>query len=233
MPTSLLKKRILMTVIGVLLCGISVGFFKRAAFGVDPFQSLMSGLNAVIPISFGTLYMAANLLLLLFAFCFDRHYIGVATFVNLFLLGYVTEFTLYLLERALPELGIPGRAVLLVIGIVVLCLSSALYFTSDLGVSTYDAIALVMSGKWKVASFRVCRVGCDLVCVAGGAALFFLGGGTWSALPEIVGVGTIITAFFMGPLIELFNVHVARPLLYGRFGAAESEPSQQETDSPR
>ena len=26
-------------------------------------------------------------------------------------------------------------------------------------------------------------------------------------------VGTIITAFFMGPLIELFNVHVARPLL--------------------
>ena len=27
------------------------------------------------------------------------------------------------------------------------------------------------------------------------------------------GVGTIITAFFMGPLIEFFNVKVARPFL--------------------
>jgi uncharacterized membrane protein YczE len=28
-----------------------------------------------------------------------------------------------------------------------------------------------------------------------------------------ISVGTIITAFFMGPLIEFFNVHVARPIL--------------------
>ena len=32
-------------------------------------------------------------------------------------------------------------------------------------------------------------------------------------IPTIVGVGTIITAFFMGPLIEFFNVKVARPML--------------------
>ena len=31
----------------------------------------------------------------------------------------------------------------------------------------------------------------------------------------IAGVGTIITAFFMGPLIEFFNVHCARPVLNG------------------
>ena len=31
-----------------------------------------------------------------------------------------------------------------------------------------------------------------------------------------LGVGTIITAFFMGPLIEFFNVHVARPFLDGK-----------------
>lgn len=41
-------KRILMSVFGVVICGISVGMFKRAALGVDPFQSLMSGLDAVI-----------------------------------------------------------------------------------------------------------------------------------------------------------------------------------------
>ena len=53
-------KRILMSVFGVIICGISVGLFKHAALGVDPFQSLMSGLDAVIPISFGTLYVIVN-----------------------------------------------------------------------------------------------------------------------------------------------------------------------------
>ncbi len=36
-------KRILMSVFGVVICGLSVGMFKHAAFGVDPFQALMSG----------------------------------------------------------------------------------------------------------------------------------------------------------------------------------------------
>ena len=39
------------------------------------------------------------------------------------------------------------------------------------------------------------------------------GGGTWDRVPEIVGVGTVITAFFMGPLIEFFNQKIARPML--------------------
>lgn len=81
------KKRILMSVLGVAACGISVGMFKHAALGVDPFQSLMSGLDAVIPIRFGTLYVIVNLVLLLFAFAFDRRKIGLATMINLFLLG--------------------------------------------------------------------------------------------------------------------------------------------------
>ena len=53
----------------------------------------------------------------------------------------------------------------------------------------------------------------DVICVVSGCILFLLAGGTLSAIPTIAGVGTIITAFFMGPLIELFNVKVARPLL--------------------
>ena len=79
-------KRILMSIFGVLICGIAVGFFKRAMFGVDPFQSLMAGLDTVIPISFGTLYVIVNVIMLLFSLIFDRHYIGLATFINLFLI---------------------------------------------------------------------------------------------------------------------------------------------------
>ena len=91
-----------MSVLGVVLCGISVGFFKLAAFGVDPFQSLMSGIDKLIPLSFGILYVIVNALLLIFALVFDRHYIGIATFINLFLLGYIVEFTQWLLCLIFP-----------------------------------------------------------------------------------------------------------------------------------
>ena len=56
----------MMSIFGVVICGLSVGMFKHAAFGVDPFQALMSGLDAVIPVRFGTLYVIVNLLLLAF-----------------------------------------------------------------------------------------------------------------------------------------------------------------------
>lgn len=85
--------------------------------------------------------------------------------------------------------------------------------TANLGVSTYDAVAIVLAYKWKVGKFQYCRIATDLVCVISGIVIFLLGGGKISAVPTIVGIGTIITAFFMGPLIELFNERIARPLL--------------------
>ena len=56
----------------------------------------------------------------------------------------------------------------------------------------------------------------DLVCVILGVVLFLMSGGSASQIPTIAGIGTIITAFFMGPLIEFFNVHIARPVLAGK-----------------
>lgn len=211
----LLGKRILMSAMGVAICGISVGLFKHASLGVDPFQSLMSGLDAVIPIHFGTLYVIANLLLLVFALVFDRHKIGLATMINLFLLGYIAEFSQTCLARLLPEPTLPLRLLTLAIAIVIMCLASAFYFTADLGVSTYDAVALIWSEKQKRIAFPICRVITDLFCVLCGTLLCLAAGFTFLQITGEVGIGTIITAFFMGPLIQFFNNHVARPFLYG------------------
>lgn len=202
-----------MSVIGVVLCGISVGFFKLAAFGVDPFQSLMSGIDKLIPLSFGILYVIVNALLLIFALVFDRHYIGIATFINLFLLGYIVEFTQWLLCLIFPAAGIVVRTVFFVVGFISLCFSSSLYITADLGVSTYDAIAIVMAEKWKMGKFKYIRIATDVVCVVLGITLFLLGGGKPSEITASVGIGTILTAFFMGPLIDFFNKTVAIPML--------------------
>ena len=171
-----LGKRIGMSLFGVIICAISVGIFKIAALGVDPFQSFMAGLDAIVPISFGTLYVITNAVMLLFALVFDRHYIGI-------------------------------------VGVVIICFGSAFYMTADLGVSTYDAVALIIVNTWKKGKFQYVRIITDLVCVVLGCLLFILSGGKISQIPTIAGIGTIITAFFMGPLIEFFNVHIARPIL--------------------
>lgn len=80
----------------------------------------------------------------------------------------------------------------------------------------YDAVSLIIANTWKVWEFRYCRIISDVVCVVLGTALYLLSGGNFAGLTAMVGVGTIITAFFMGPLIEYFNVHVARPFLNGK-----------------
>lgn len=206
-------RRIGMSLFGVIICAISVGIFKIAALGVDPFQSLMAGLDNLIPIGFGTLYVIVNCVLLIFSLVADRHNIGLATFINLFLLGYITQFTYEYLQTVFVNPSMVVRVICLVVGIVIICFGSAFYMTADLGVSTYDAVAIVMSGKWKWGKFKYIRIATDLVCVIAGVAMFLIAGGTVSAIPTIAGVGTIVTAFFMGPLIELFNDKIARPFL--------------------
>ena len=214
-------KRILMSIFGVLICGIAVGFFKRAMFGVDPFQSLMAGLDTVIPISFGTLYVIVNVIMLLFSLIFDRHYIGLATFINLFLIGYIAEFSLKTLENFFPDLGLIGRAVCLIIGILIICVASSFYMTADIGVSTYDAVALIISNTWKKGKFKYVRIITDVICVILGVGLYFLSGATIDGIGAVIGAGTIITAFFMGPLVDFFANKLAKPFLYGKGQAAK------------
>ncbi len=208
-----LTKRIIMSTFGVILSGISVGIFKFSAFGVDPFQSLMSGLDAVIPIKFGTLYVITNVVLLIAVFLLDRKKIGAATFINLFLLGYIAEFSQSICGKIMPDISLGARVAVFLFAIVLLSFSSSLYFTSNLGVSTYDAISLVWSCRQKKIKFSYCRMICDLVCVMLGVILMCFAGFNLLQISGSVGIGTIITAFFMGPLIEFFNIHVSRPIL--------------------
>jgi len=201
------KKRIIMAFAGVCISGFSVGLFRLSLFGTDPFQCFANGIantvTNVIPIGFGTLYTIINLLMLLLIFILNKHYIGIATFINIFGTGYMVELSLYLLGKVIQTPSLMMRIVLLLVGIVIICFASSLYYTADLGVSTYDAIALILRDK-KVAKFQYCRIATDLICVLIG---YFLG--------AIIGIGTLITAFFMGPLIEFFNVHISQPLLHG------------------
>lgn len=195
------KARLGMAVLGVLIGGISVGFFRVSLFGADPFQCFAAGMDNLLPFGFGTVYVLLNAALFVAMFLFGKRYIGIATFINLFLLGYVVEWSEATILSVVGTPSMVVRIVCLLVGIVVLCFASAVYFTADLGVSTYDAVSLIMADR-KVAKFRYCRIFTDLICVGIG---FFFG--------AVIGVGTLVTAFFMGPLIEVFRKNLSEPFL--------------------
>lgn len=200
------QKRIFMTVVGVLTSGFSVGIFNFSLFGMDPFQVFAHGVWMHTPIGFGLFYMIVNLIMLIGIFFIDRKKIGLGTLINIFLLGYVVQFSSWLFQAWIPEPNLLLRIIALAIGILIICFGSALYFTGDMGVSTYDAVALIMAEK-KIAKFQYCRISTDLFCTLVG---FVLG--------ATVNIGTLVTAFFMGPIIAFFNRTVAVPFLYGKAG---------------
>ncbi|MCR5469168.1 MAG: hypothetical protein K6F37_09420 [Lachnospiraceae bacterium] len=205
-------KRLFLTLVGVILCSASVGLFQLVAFGVDPFQCFAMGTH--IPFSkvlnYGTYYMILSVVFLVADLFLDRHYIGLATFINLFLTGYIVDFSYKILSVNLTDLNMISRILFLLIAIVIMCFGSSMYYTGDLGVSVYDAISLSLADKklklkGRVVPFKFIRVVSDLICVIIG----FLFG-------KMPGIGTVITAFFMGPLIDYFNVHIMRPFLHGK-----------------
>ena len=148
--------------------------------------------------------MILNGILLAFMFFFNRRMIGLGTIINLFLLGYVVEYTDLILGRAFPSPSVLLRVVLMLFALVLSSLAASLYFVAEMGVSAYDWIALTISDKKRWA-FRVVRIATDFICVLTGGLL----GAT-------VGIGTVLTAFCMGPIIQFFNENVSMPLRYGK-----------------
>lgn len=197
-------KRIIMALLGVSISGVCVGIFNTALLGADPFTVFVVGIGNVFHLGYGSIYTAVTGTFLIVVFLLDRHYIGIATVFNLFGIGYIAQFTMYVINLFYDEGTLWLRLGMLLLGLVLLCFGSSLYFTANLGVSAYDAIALILAKKTPI-QFRLCRIGTDLICVIIG----FLCKAT-------IGIGTVITAFFMGPIIQWFNDYVSIPLLEGK-----------------
>lgn len=197
-------RRIIMSVIGVIVTGFAVSLLRKAGLGTDPFTSFTVGLANVFNSTYGTMYPIIIGILLVVVFFFDKHYLGVATIFNLVIIGPVADIGLKLLDSIYEVDTVLKIVLTFLAAIVVLCFGAALYITADLGVSSYDALALYMADR-KVAKYRYCRIATDAICVV----IAF-------ACKATIGVGTVVTALFMGPLSQWFISYVAEPLRYGK-----------------
>lgn len=196
-------KRMTLALLGMISTAFACAMLQYAKLGIDPFNAMIVGLKNMSHLSFTIVFILVTSLMLVLTFLFEKTYIGFTTLINLLVFGFVVEYSLNLFLFILPEPSLAIRLVTLIVGLILLSLSVALYFTASLGVSAYDAMSLIVSDRTKV-SFRLCRVVSDMLCV--------LIGYTFGAR---LGPATVITAFFLGPAIDFFSNHL-EPLMNRR-----------------
>ena len=198
-------KRILMMLIGNVILGTGAGMLRAADFGVDPYQCFVLGIDKALKLGYGTTFVIVNAVFLVLMLVLARKMLNVGTLVNMFFLGYIIDFSYSMCMKITSSPSFFVRVVYFIVSILLITFSSAVIYTADMGVSTYDWIALKTAEVQKKVSFKWCRVGTDLVCVIVGLV--------FSIIP---GIGTIVTAFLLGPLVSFFRTYCSGPFLYGR-----------------
>ncbi len=191
------KKRAVLVLFANMILAMGVSLLRLSGFGTDPFSCMNLGISSHLPVSFGTWQMLFNVALFIPVYFLDRGSFGLGALINMFLLGYFVD--LYVFLYGLFGITIEGmagyfaaRVFLLFLGVLVICFGVALYMACDMGAAPYDRLSVIVErytgGRIK---FKWARIFADLICMF-----------TGYAAGSVVGAGTVIVAFFTGPLVS-------------------------------
>lgn len=194
-----LVKRTLISLIGLIFCGIGVALFLYTGLGVDPASVFELGIANVFHISYGTSSALINVVILVIVFIIDKSYINISSVIAIFGIGYTADFVKLLLNLLrLGELNIIVKLEMILAGLLIMAVGIATYIRADLGVGAIDLISEIISRKGKL-QYRLVRIAGDISFVVIG----FLLGGT-------VGIGTVVAAFMTGPSVQFVRPFVHR-----------------------
>ena len=199
-------KRTVIMFMSILLMGFAVSIFSYSGMGVDPFTALNMSVSAKLGIGFGLYQMCVNGVILILVALTAKKLINLGTIVNMVGVGYVCEFFTNIYKEILPtEVSFPAKLICMTLGVFLLSLSASLYFNCNLGVSPYDALGFVMEDNVKI-KYKWSRVITDLICT-----------GIAFALQGPIGIGTVVTAFFMGPVIAFCDTRISQKVLKAKY----------------
>lgn len=195
-----LIKRLIILLIGLTIAHLGVTLFLLSNLGSDPFNVLVQGIHNTITklpfmgfLSHGNTHMAICFLIIIVLLFVDRSYIKIGTIVCMVCGGPIIDFFTWILGGIINEnLPFILRLVILAAGCVILAFGMTIVMKSDAGVGPNDLVAISISDKLHK-KFGIIRIIVDFSFVAIG---FVLGG--------VAGIGTIICAFLVGPVAEIF-----------------------------
>ena len=194
-----LAVRVALLLAGLCVAHLGVTLFLQSDLGSDPFNVFVQGLFRGIPwpafaaMTHGRTHLLVSLVILLVLLAVDRSYVGIGTVLCMALGGPIIDvYTLWLSPVIHGGLPLPLRLALLVAGCVILAFGMTIVIRSQAGTGPNDLVAVVLSDKLRK-PFGPVRIGVDLTFALVGLAL----GG-------VVGLGTVICAFLVGPAAQLF-----------------------------
>ena len=194
-----LAVRVVLLLAGLCVAHLGVTLFLQSDLGSDPFNVFVQGLFRGIPcpafaaMTHGRTHLLVSLVILLVLLAVDRSYVGIGTVLCMALGGPIIDvYTLWLSPVIHGGLPLPLRLALLVAGCVILAFGMTIVIRSQAGTGPNDLVAVVLSDKLRK-PFGPVRIGVDLTFALVGLAL----GG-------VVGLGTMICAFLVGPAAQLF-----------------------------
>lgn len=173
---------------GLVLYGMSMAMLVRANLGLDPWDVLHQGLTHYVPLSFGTITIAVGAVVLLLWIPL-RQKPGLGTVSNVIVIGLAADLGLWLIPA--PD-QLLTRVVMMVSAVVLNGMAGAIYIGSQLGPGPRDGLMTGLAARTG-RSLRLVRVSIEVTVLIIGVLL----GGT-------VGIGTILYALAIGPLVQFF-----------------------------
>ena len=188
--SKLYAEKLARCITGLAFFGFGITLFLRANLGLAPWDIFHKGLSKKLDMSIGLVIVGVGLLLLLLWIPL-RQRPGVGTILNALEIGFVVNLTK-------PLVGEPDqlvmRTLMVIAGVLVIALGSALYIGAGLGSGPRDGLMLGLSKRsiaGRQISIRLARTVIELTVMVAG---LFLGGS--------IGVGTLIFMFGIGPLVQ-------------------------------
>jgi uncharacterized membrane protein YczE len=185
-PPDQRTRRVVQLLVGLAVYGASDGLLLRAGLGVDPWDVLHQGLSRAVGLQVGDWTIIVGAVVLL-GWIPLRQRPGPGTLANVVLVGVGVNVVLALVP---PLHGILVRTAALLVSVVCIGLATGLYIGSGMGPGPRDGLMTGVAGRGH--SIRVVRTAIELAVLVVGWAM----GGN-------VGVGTLIYAVSIGPLVHV------------------------------
>ncbi|TQM33708.1 YczE/YyaS/YitT family protein [Nocardia bhagyanarayanae] len=192
----MLLRRLVALYSGLWMYGFSMAVMVRAGLGLDPWDVFHQGVANHVPLSFGAVTAVTGAVVLL-AWIPLRQRPGLGTVSNIVVIGLSVDAGLWLLPT---WESLPVRIAAMLAAVVLNAAATVLYIGAGMGPGPRDGLmtGLVRRTGWSVRSIRTTI---EVTVLATG---WLLGGS--------VGIGTLVYAFGIGPLIQLMIPAVDRHL---------------------
>ena len=176
---------LIMLVIGLFLFGLGEAIIIGSGSGVSPWTVLAQGISSKTDLSIGMATFLISIFILIFWVPL-KQIPGIGTILNAIIIASAIDLTLGFIPK--PEL-IYLKILQACFGILIVGIGSGIYLASNLGPGPRDGLMIGLQQKTNT-SIPLIRTIIEITAVTVG---WFLGG--------IVGIGTILFVFGIGPCI--------------------------------